>query len=179
LLFSFLSYFSPPSQTPHDDFPEPDDQPASQSATPPSNDTVMEGPRGILRLSNELLKDILYHLARDPEKCVSVDHRWYLSIESFKRPGPPDPPPLSTVVKNGVVQEDLRTDVDRFREVCKRFAELGAAHKFSRVVVRFSIDAFKKLDMLSNHPRLARHTRSFTYIIRSFYVEGDKALSRF
>ncbi|PGH11359.1 hypothetical protein AJ80_07150 [Polytolypa hystricis UAMH7299] len=131
----------------------------------------MDEPRGILHLSNELIKDILDHLARDPEKAVSVDRRAYLSIESFKRPGPPDPPPLFVVGVNGM-QEDLRTDIDRFREVCKRFAELGAAHKFSRVVVRFSESAFQKLDLLSSNPHLTRHVRTCTYIIRSFYVEG-------
>ncbi|EEH07088.1 F-box domain-containing protein [Histoplasma capsulatum G186AR] len=121
----------------------------------------MDGPRGILSLSNELLREILDHLAQDPEKCVSVDRRAYLSIESFKRPNPPEPIPLIYDAKNGF-QEDYRTDVDRFREVCKRFADLGASYKFSRVVVRFSESAFRKLDMLSNSPHLARHPRNFT-----------------
>ncbi|EGC41173.1 F-box domain-containing protein [Histoplasma capsulatum var. duboisii H88] len=136
----------------------------------------MDGPRGILSLSNELLREILDHLAQDPEKCVSVDRRAYLSIESFKRPNPPEPIPLIYDAKNGF-QEDYRTDVDRFREVCKRFADLGASYKFSRVVVRFSESAFRKLDMLSNSPHLARHPRNFTYIIRSFYVEDRDKLS--
>ncbi|KAK2752595.1 hypothetical protein FQN55_006708 [Onygenales sp. PD_40] len=136
----------------------------------------MDEPRGILSLSNELLKDILDHLGRDPEKYVSVDRRAYLSIESFKRPSPPEPPPLIFDGKNGL-QEDYRTDIDRFREVCKRFADLGAANKFSRVVVRFSESAFRKLDMLSSSPHLARHTRNFTYIIRSFYVEDRDKLN--
>jgi hypothetical protein len=133
---------------------------------------MMAEPHGILQLSNELLKDILDYLSGDLEKCISVDCRPYLSNESFKRPGPPEPQPLTVNAKNGG-QEDSRTDIDRFREVCKRFAELGAAHKFSRVVVRFSGAAFQKLDMLSSHALLAKHTKTFTYIIRSFYVEGD------
>ncbi|EFE41011.1 F-box domain protein [Trichophyton verrucosum HKI 0517] len=128
-------------------------------------------PKGILRLSNELLKEILDHLTRDPERCTSVDHRAYLFFESVRRPSQPDPPRLWLEGKNGY-HEDLRSDVDRFREVCKRFSEVGAAHKFSRVVVRFSEPAFKKLDQLSSIPHLARHARTFTHIIRSFYVEG-------
>ncbi|KAL1961083.1 hypothetical protein VTO42DRAFT_4971 [Malbranchea cinnamomea] len=129
-----------------------------------------EEPRGIMRLSNELLKEILDHLARDPEKCVSVDNRASLSIESFSRPSAPDPPALIRDGKNGF-REDHRSDLDRFREVCRRFADVGAAHKFSRVVVRFSVPAFHKLDKLSGCPHLARHVKSFTYIIRSFYDE--------
>ncbi|EEQ29857.1 F-box domain-containing protein [Microsporum canis CBS 113480] len=110
-------------------------------------------PQGILRLSNELLKEILDHLTRDPEKCTSVDHRAYLSFESVRRPSQPDPPRLWLEGKNGY-HEDLRSDVDRFREVCKRFSEVGAAHKFSRVVVRFSEPAFKKLDQLSRRDNI-------------------------
>ncbi|ODH46961.1 hypothetical protein GX48_06950 [Paracoccidioides brasiliensis] len=136
----------------------------------------MDVPRGILGLSNELFKEILDHLARDSEKCINVDRRAYLSIESFKRPSPPAPIPLIYDSKNGF-REDHRTDIDRFREVCKRFADIGASHKFSRVVVRFSESAFQKLDMLSGSPHLARHCRSFTYIIRSFYVEDRDRLS--
>ena len=132
----------------------------------------MEQPHGILRLSNELLKDVLDYLDPQPEKFVSVDRRAYLSVESFKRPVPPYPLlEKEEVKKDG--QEDLRTDVDRFREVCKRFSELGAPHKFGRVVIRFSPAGFQRLDKLSSQSRLAKHTRSFTFIVRSFYVAGD------
>lgn len=125
----------------------------------------MEEPQGILKLSNELLKEILDHLSRDFERSIRVDHRASLSIESIRKASPPEPP-----------SPDRRSDVDRFREVCKRFADVGAAHKFSRVVVRFSTPAFQRLDRLSSVPHLARHAKSFTYIIRSFYVEGGTAL---
>lgn len=127
----------------------------------------MAEPRGILGLSNEILLEILDHLTRDPEKHITVDNRAYLSIESFRRPSPPEPPSL-----------DARSDIDRFREVCKRFADVGAAHKFNRVVVRFSTPAFQRLDKLSSIPALARHAKSFTYIIRSFYVEGRDNISQ-
>lgn len=138
----------------------------------------MEQPHGILRLSNELLKDVLDYLDPQPEKFVNVDRRAYLSVESFKRPTPPYPLlEKEEVKKDG--QEDLRTDVDRFREVCKRFSELGAPHKFGRVVVRFSPTGFQRLDNLSSLSRLAKHTRSFTYIVRSFYVEGDALWSSY
>lgn len=132
---------------------------------------MSQEPASILRLSNELLKEILDLLAQDPEKSVSVDNRAYLSIESFRRPTLPDPPALFLDGENGF-HEDFRSDIDRFREVCRRFADVGTAHKFSRVVVRFSASAFQKLDLLSSRPYLARHVRSFTYIIRSFYDEG-------
>ncbi|QVM10191.1 hypothetical protein D8B26_004853 [Coccidioides posadasii str. Silveira] len=135
--------------------------PAREPLTESRGTQMNDEPRGILRLSNELLKEILDHLSRDPDRCISVDHRASLSIESFKKPGPPEPPSL-----------DVRSDIDRFREVCRRFADVGAAHKFNRVVVRFSTSAFQRLDKLSSAPHLARHAKSFTYIIRSFYVEG-------
>lgn len=127
---------------------------------------------GILRLSSELLMEILDHLVRDPEKSLGVDNRAYLSIESFRRPSPPEPAVLFLDGKN-VLREDHRSDLDRFREVCHRFANIGATRKFSRVVVRFSAPAFQRLDLIANSD-LAEHVKTFTYIIRSFYDEGNK-----
>ena len=174
LLFSFLSFLFPYFQNPHDDAEvlETSREAASKAPIPdrPERDIKMEEPRGIMRLSNELFMIILDFLAQDLEKCITVDSRAHLSIESFGRLILPEPPQLWIDAKT----EDLRSDIDRFREVCKRFAEIGAAHKFSRVVVRFSEPAFRRLDLLSGIPRLAQHAKTFTYIIRSFYVEGNR-----
>lgn len=130
-------------------------------------------PRGIMRLSNELLKEILDYLVEDPEKYLSIDSRAYLSMESFKFPSLPA---VSGLPGNSHMHEgfrdDLRTDIDCFREVCKRFAEVGEAHKFNKIVVRFSEHGFERLNLLSSNKRLARNARKFTYIIRSFYTEG-------
>ncbi|WEW59226.1 hypothetical protein PRK78_004695 [Emydomyces testavorans] len=123
-LFAFLLSLFQRFHVFHDDQSDKELQAAHEPQTD-SRGTEMEEPRGIMRLSNELLKEILDHLARDPEKCISVDHRASLSIESFKKPSPPEPPSF-----------DLRSDVDRFREVCRRFADVGAAHKFNRVVIK-------------------------------------------
>lgn len=119
----------------------------------------MGEPRGILRLSNELLRDILDHVEADPEKFVNIDRRAYLSVESFKPPSPPIP--------------SQAQDVGNFRLVCRRFADLGIPHQFTRITTRFSVAGFKRLDRISAHPHLARHTRKFSYMVPSFYKEGQ------
>lgn len=61
-----------------------------------------------------------------------------------------------------------RTDLDRFRLVCKRFMRIGTPQMFSRFVLRFSNEGFKRLEDLLNM-QLACHARYFTYMVRPFY----------
>ena len=85
---------------------------------------------GFEKLSNELLKEILDHIDSNPEHCISIDRRAYLSVESFRPPSPPLP---------------LRAqDIANFRLVCRRFAESGIPYQFTRVATRFSVDGFKR-----------------------------------
>jgi hypothetical protein len=118
----------------------------------------MDRPTGILSLSNELLKDILDYVDPDPEKIIPVDRRAYLSVESFKTPSPPPP--------------SQARDVGNFRYVCKRFAQLGIPHQFTRLTTRFSKAGFTRLKDISEREHLAKHVRKFSYMIPFFYVEG-------
>ncbi len=113
---------------------------------------------GIQKLSNELLRDILDHIEADPERSVSIDRRAYLSVESFKPPAPPVP--------------SQAQDIGHFRLVCRRFAELGIPHQFTRVTTRFSRAGFKRLEGICTNQHLAKHTKKFSYMIPCFYVEG-------
>ncbi|GFF65702.1 hypothetical protein IFM47457_01127 [Aspergillus lentulus] len=64
-----------------------------------------------------------------------------------------------------------KSDLDRFRLVCKRFRRIGAPRKFRRFVLRFSRNEFGRLeDFLTM--QLACHVRYFTYMVRPFYSEN-------
>ena len=112
----------------------------------------------ILKLSNELLRDILDQIEVDPDRSVSIDRRAYLSVESFRLPSPPLP--------------SRAQDIGNFRLVCRRFAELGIPHQFTRIATRFSCAGFQRLDNICSHSHLAKHTKKFSYLIPFFYVEG-------
>ncbi len=118
----------------------------------------MSDTTGILQLSSELLKEILDHIEADPERSVSVDRRAYLSVESFRPPTPPLP--------------SQAQDIANFRLTCRRFAELGLAHQFTRIATRFSRSGFRRLEEICSQPHLAKHTKKFSYLIPYFYTEG-------
>ncbi|KAF2109182.1 hypothetical protein BDV96DRAFT_503190 [Lophiotrema nucula] len=113
---------------------------------------------GILSLSNELLREILDHIESDPEKLISLDHRAYLSQESFKPPPPPD--------------RDQAQNIASFRLTCKRFSDLGALHQFARVTTRFSRKGLKRLENIAGQEHLAKHVKKFSYMVPFFYVDG-------
>lgn len=85
---------------------------------------------GIHKFSNELLKEILDHIDSNPEHCISIDRRAYLSVESFRLPSPPLP--------------SRAQDIANFRLVCRRFAESGIPYQFTRIATRFSIEGLKR-----------------------------------
>ena len=124
----------------------------------PSGPRNMPKKASIHKLSNELLKDILDHIEADPERSVSIDRRAYLSVESFRPPSPPLP--------------SQAQDIGNFRLACRRFAELGIPHQFTRIATRFSRSGLQRLEKISSRPNLARHTKKFSYLIPFFYVEG-------
>jgi len=114
--------------------------------------------RTILKLSNELLREILDLIEADPEKQVNLDRRAYLSVESFKAPPKPAP--------------NLAQDLGSFRLTCRRFSELGAIHQFARVTTRFSKKGFERLENIAGQPHLAKNVKKFSYMVPYFYVEG-------
>jgi hypothetical protein len=120
---------------------------------------MMPTSRSVLDLSNELLKDILECVGADPDPMVNIDHRAYLSVESFRPPNPPPPRPAH--------------DVANFRLVCRRFGELGIPYQFTRIATRFSVKGLKRLEGICSHAHLARHTKKFSYMIPDFYIEGE------
>jgi hypothetical protein len=109
-------------------------------------------------LSPELLRTILDHLDADLDKFVNLEHRAYLSQESFKAPGRPQP--------------NQAQDIANFRLTCKEFSELGAMHQFSRVTTRFSQKGFERLENIASQPHLAKNVRKFSYMVPFFYEEG-------
>lgn len=115
---------------------------------------------GILDLSNELLREILDHIESDPDRSIGLDRRAYLSQESFRPPPPPD--------------RDQAQTIASFRLTCKRFAELGALHQFSRVTTRFSRKGLERLENIASQEHLAKHVRKFSYMVPFFYVEGRR-----
>lgn len=117
----------------------------------------------ILELSTELLRLILDRIEEDPNELLHVDRRCHLSQESFKPPprAPPDP-------------DHAHRDIANVRLTCRKFAELGAIHQFSRVRTRFSTAGFKRLERIASQPHLAHIVRKFTYLVPYFYVQGQR-----
>ena len=120
--------------------------------------SIMSEVTGIEKLSNDILRDILDFIDIDPDRSVNIDRRAYLSVESFRPPS--SPPPLRA------------QDNGKFRLTCRRIADLGIPHQYTRVATRFSIAGFERLDHISSRPHLARHTKKFSYLIPDFYREG-------
>lgn len=127
-------------------------------------DTAPTDTTTITHLSNELLRDILDHIEADPERTVSIDRRAYLSVESFRPPDPPPPPRAQ--------------DIANFRLTCRRFAQLGVPHQFTRIATRFSPKGLKRLEWIASQPHLARHTKKFSYLIPYFYLEGKSQIMK-
>jgi hypothetical protein len=115
---------------------------------------------GILDLADELLRIILEHVASEPEKLISLERRAYLSQESFKPHPPPEP--------------DQAQNIAFFRLTCRKFADLGVIHQFSRVTTRFSRTGLRRLERIAKQRHLAERVKKFSYMVPFFYVEGCK-----
>ncbi|KAH8700183.1 F-box domain protein [Talaromyces proteolyticus] len=82
---------------------------------------------------------------------------------------------LSAIKRNGSEANFPRgekSDLDRYRLVCKRFMRIATPRKFRHFTLRFSRDGFKRLNELVDM-QLACHTRHFTYMVRPFYLGRD------
>jgi len=109
----------------------------------------------LYRLPDDIIKDILDYIESDPRRCVAIDRREHLSVESFR---PPSPPPPSQA-----------QDLGNFRLSCRKFSDFGIPYQFSRVSLRFSSAGFKRLESICDHNHLTRHTRKFSYLVPPFY----------
>ncbi|KAH8816498.1 hypothetical protein F5884DRAFT_225636 [Xylogone sp. PMI_703] len=112
----------------------------------------------IFKLPDELLDQVLDELVHDPERCITIDHRASLSVESFQPAPPPSP-------------EDSK-GIGNFKLVCRRWAKLGLSRQFSRVAIRFEKAGFDRLIWVAKQPHLAREVKKFSYIIPIFYRQG-------
>ena len=112
----------------------------------------------IQKLSNEILSAILDNIESESQRCISVDRREYLSVESFRLPSPPSPSQVHGIAN--------------FRLACQRFAELGIPYQFTRVTLRFSSRGFRRLDDICSNGHLVQHTRKFSYLVPLFYGNG-------
>ncbi|KAJ6104541.1 hypothetical protein N7523_010861 [Penicillium sp. IBT 18751x] len=72
-------------------------------------------------------------------------------------------------IDNHSHQRGEASDLDRWRLVCKRFMRIGTPRKFSRFVIRFSLDGFRRLEELLKM-QLACYVRTVTYLVRPFYT---------
>lgn len=131
---------------------------ATTANTPATLVHCMASAAPVLRLSNELLRDILDYVEADPDQLVTLDRRGYLSQESFRPPTRPS--------------RDQAVDLGNFRLTCRRFSELGAIHQFARITTRFSRRDFKRLEWLASRRHLARNVRKFSYMVPMFYSES-------
>ncbi|KAK1142880.1 hypothetical protein N8T08_007314 [Aspergillus melleus] len=110
----------------------------------------MDTPRRIDDLADELISDILSYLlgsesaAYNPRDSCHGTNGGSLTVYGEK------------------------TELDRFRLVCRRFTRIGTPRKFPLFVLRFSRDGFQRLEDLL-HMQLACHVRYFTYMVRPFY----------
>lgn len=117
----------------------------------------MDKPRHVQNLADELLDGILSVLLGSERAVDEIPH--------------PDAHDSSQTNGNGTSCYGERSDLDRFRLVCKRFMRISTPRKFRRFALRSSIHGFKRLEDLLN-TQLACHVRYFTYMVRPFY-EGD------
>ncbi|BCR83475.1 F-box domain protein [Aspergillus chevalieri] len=117
----------------------------------------MDRPRHIEDLADELLSEVLSFLLR-PEP------RPFNFLPALLNPYTMT---SSTSSTRGLPSE-ANSDLDRFRLVNKRFMRIGTPRKFSRFVVRFSEEGFKRLEHLLDM-QLACYVRHFTYMVRPFY----------
>lgn len=111
----------------------------------------------IMELPDELLSKILDQLDQ-PLYSERLDRREYLSQESFSLPVP--------------LSRFRARDIASFRSTCRRFAEIGGVHQFARITTRFTQRELEQLEKLSSWPHLARNVKKFSYLVKSFYVEG-------
>lgn len=120
---------------------------------------MMNAPGRINCLPDELLDLTLSFLIADTE---FPDGREILQDYAF--------PPYNNKRNgtNAVASQGERTDLDRYRLVCKRFMRIATPWKFRRFTLRFSEEGFRRFNELVDMGQ-AHHTRYFTYMVRPYY----------
>lgn len=115
---------------------------------------IMDPPRHIHDLADELLSEILTFLLADARTTNGKisENGHYLAVGTD-----------ATAIGFGEA-----SDLDRFRLVCQRFMRIGTPRKFSRFTLRFSEDGFQRLEELLDM-QLACYVRTVTYMVRPFY----------
>ncbi|KAF7597263.1 hypothetical protein BBP40_008105 [Aspergillus hancockii] len=115
----------------------------------------MDRPRRIDDLADELISDILLSL---------------LGSEPSSSDTSPTNSHGASYMPNGSATSAYgeRSDLDRFRLVCRRFMRIATPWKFPRFVLRFSQDGFRRLQDLLDM-QLACHVKYFTYMVRPVY----------
>ncbi|GFF29078.1 conserved hypothetical protein [Aspergillus udagawae] len=118
----------------------------------------MNNPRHICDLADELLSEILsFVLELDPPingASPTISQHMSQSTDGAR-----------------IHLYGEKSNLDRFRLVCKRFRRIGAPRKFRRLVLRFSRNEFGRLEEFLTM-QLACHVRYFTYMVRPFYSEN-------
>lgn len=119
-----------------------------------SDSTVRALPRGMDKLPTDVLCEILDCLDPDTEDFTSTN--WNHTRRRY------EPDEYARSLEN----------ISQFRLVCRRFRSLGTPYLFRCVVLRFSQKSFQKLESLAQSPHLARHVRTFVYLMPYLYSEG-------
>lgn len=139
----------------------------------------LRAPPPILRLSNEILENILENLVQNSGKLIPIDHRASLSVESFQSM-PPQTVEDTNITMNLVSYSLLifslryRLSDMRLLQSCthRRFRDILHGRQFARIAIRFSQDGFDRLNWLLSRPHLVPHVKKFSYMIPVFYFQG-------
>lgn len=114
----------------------------------------------ISKLPGEILTRIVEYLRPDPETLVPVYYRRFLSVESLDIPRPSE-------------DHNINRDIKRFRQVCKRLAEISEPVLFTVIRTKFSArELFRLEEFVGLKKNLARHVKRFSYLVGCFYNEG-------
>ncbi|KAL5359126.1 hypothetical protein BJX96DRAFT_183573 [Aspergillus floccosus] len=123
---------------------------------------TMDRPRQLDDLADELISDILSFL------LLSCEHPSSDASPINFHQGAAAPSNGIIIAPTTTYAYGERSELDRFRLVCRRFMRIGTPQKFPRFVLRFSLDGFQRLEELLRM-QLACHVRYFTYMVRPFY----------
>ncbi|KAF3387733.1 hypothetical protein F1880_000787 [Penicillium rolfsii] len=115
--------------------------------------------RHIQDLADELLSEILAFLLEEPGFRASNGNTGISRCNSYC---------LGEFNDHNASAYGERSELDRFRLVCKRFMRIGTPRKFSKFVLRFSENGFRRLDDLLEM-QLACYVKTVTYLVRPFY----------
>ncbi|KAJ5175170.1 uncharacterized protein N7482_001047 [Penicillium canariense] len=129
----------------------------------------MAQPRHLLDLADELLSEILSFLLEEPGPRALNGNSARNGHNGHHAGEYEDHHPMDYGYGEA-------SELDRFRLVCRRFMRIGTPRKFSRFILRFSEDGFRRLDDLLKM-QLACYVKTVTYLVRPFYQGSGWALA--